>query len=96
MIMRDMRSYNYFTFGELNAYGQPQLSKSPLGTVKMSINIINQSINDSVLYKDASYIGLTLDEINDKYVIQYGDTKLKVLYVNPRGRYKAVYLKAYD
>lgn len=88
-----MRTYNYFTFGDDNGYGQPTLSDVPRGTIKMAINITSQSTQDNILYKDGSYIGLTFDNsVNDTYVIQYGETKLKVLYVNPKGRYKQVFM----
>lgn len=90
-----MKSYNYFTLGGNNGYGQPQLSDVK-GTIKISINTTAQATQDNILYKDCSYIGLTFAEVNDTYVIQYGDTKLKVLYVNPMGRYKQVFLKNYD
>lgn len=93
MITPDMRLYNYFTFGEKDTYGQPQLSEEVQGTIRMSINITNQSIQDNIKYKDAAYIGLTFGEINDSYVIDYNGEKLKVLYVNPKGRYKQVFMK---
>ena len=94
MINADMRVYDYLTYGDADRYGQPQLSKEVKGNVKMSINVISQSIQDSVLYKDASYIGLTHDStIDDTFVIKYGDERLKVLYVNPKGRYKQIFLK---
>lgn len=93
MINADMRAYSYFTFGELNTYGQPQLSKEPIGTIRMAINITSQSIQENINYSGASYIGLTHDSaVNDSYVIQYGEEKLKVLYVNPKGRIKQVFL----
>ena len=93
MINTDMRYYDYFTFGEKNAYGQPQLSAEPIGQVKMSINTISTAIQDNTRYKDATYIGLTPSLLDDKCVIQYGEEKLKVLYVLPKGRYKQVFLK---
>lgn len=92
MINTDMRTYNYYTFGAAGAYGQPQLSEEPVGTIKMAINLTSQSIQDNINYKEATYIGLTHFLLDDTYVIQYGDVKLKVLYVNPRGRYKQVFL----
>lgn len=93
MINTDMRLYNYFTFGENNEYGQPQLSETPKGQIKMAINISSQGIQDNILYKYCSYIGLTQDaNVNDTYVIEYGKGKLKVLYVNPKGRYKQVFM----
>lgn len=92
MINADMRSYNYFTFGDRDSYGQPQLSQEAQGTVKMAINISSQSVQDNINYKDCSYIGLTHSLLDDSYVIQYGDKKLKVLYVNPKGRFTQVFL----
>ncbi len=94
MINTDMRTYDYYTYGSDNAYGQPQLSQEPQGTIKIAINITSQSIQDNVLYKDCSYVGLTLDPfVNESYVLKYGEEKLKVLYVQPKGRFKQVFLK---
>lgn len=94
MISTDMRLYDYFTFGEKSEYGTPTISSEPKGKIKMVINISSQSTQDNILFKDCSYIGLTNDkEINDTYVIAYGKERLKVLYVNPKGRYKQVFLK---
>lgn len=93
MINSQMKTYNYFTFGALDEYGQPGLSTEPVGQIKMAINISSQAVIDNIKYKDATYIGLTLAEVNDTYVIEYGKERLKVLYVNPIGRYKQVFLK---
>ena len=93
MINTEMRFYDYFTYGEKDEYGQPQLSEEIQGTIKMAINITSQSTQDNINYKDASYIGLTHAAIDDTYVIQYGPEKLKVLYVNPMGRYKQAFMK---
>ena len=88
-----MREYNFFTFGADNGYGQPSLSTEPVGVIKISINLTSQSLVDNIKYSNASYIGLTHDaNVNDTYVIEYNDTKLKVLYVNSLGRYKQVFL----
>lgn len=94
MIATDMRTYDYFTFGEDDGYGMPQLSPAPVGQIKIAINISSQATQDNILFKDCSYIGLTHDaNVNDTYVIAYGEEQLKVLYVNPKGRYKQVFLK---
>jgi hypothetical protein len=93
MINVNMKAYNYYTLGALDAYGQPQTSKEPVGVVKIAINTTSQSIQDNINYKGATYIGLTHEKaINDRYIIDYGGTKLKVLYVNPTGRLAQVYL----
>lgn len=87
-----MRHYDYFTYGDNNAYGQPQLTTEVQGSIKMAIYTTNQSTTDNIKYKNATYIGLTKAAVNDSYVIQYEGVKLKVLYIQPRGRYKQVYL----
>lgn len=93
MIMTEMRLYDFLTFGEMNDYGQPQLSEEPKGQVKMAIYTTSQSVQDNVLYENATYIGLTHDaEIDDKYVILDGNERLKVLYVQPKGRFKQVFM----
>lgn len=93
MISNDFRTYNYFLYKDKNAYGQLTQSKEPQGTIKMAIYIASQAVQDNILYKDCNYVGLTRAEINDTYIIEYGNEKLKVLYVNPQGRYKQVFLK---
>ena len=93
MINTDMRNYDYYLYGEDNGYGQPALSKEKQGTIKISINITSQSVQDNINYSGAQYIGLTHDkEVSDKYVIKYGNEMLKVLYVNPKGRFKQVFM----
>ena len=39
MINTSMRTYNYYTLGAVDAYGQAQAEAAPGGTIKMSINI---------------------------------------------------------
>ena len=92
MINADMRFYDFYTYGEDDAYGQPQLSTEARGSIKMAINTTSQSIQGSIQYKGATYLGLTLASLDDKYVIQYGEEKLKVLYIMPKGRYKQVFM----
>ena len=95
MINRDMRTYNYFTFGENDAYGQPALSETPKGTIKLAIYTSSQTIQDNINYKDCSYVAITHDaKVNDTYVIEKDKERLKVLYVNDNGRFKQLFLKA--
>lgn len=100
MISRDMKTYNYYAFGDSDNYGQIALIKDDTGepiiqgTIKIAINTTSESIQDNINYKDSSYIGLTYDKsVSDAYVIQYGNEKLKVLYVNPKGRLIQVFMK---
>lgn len=93
MINAQMRNYDYYTFGENNSYGQPSLSEDIKGTVKMAIHLITEAVEENSFYSGANYVGLTFDSaIDSTYVIQYGEEKLKVLTVNPQGRYKQVSL----
>lgn len=92
MINGNMRSYDYFTFGDKNEYGSPQLSEDIKGSIKMSISTTSQSVQDNIKYKGATYIGLTTGSIDDTFVIQYGNERLKVLYVTPVGRFKQVFM----
>lgn len=92
MINPNMRSYDYFTFGEVDAYGQPTLSETPKGKIKMSIFLLSKNNADNVLFENANYVGLTMQKVDDTFVINYGTEKLKVQYVNPNGRYNQVYL----
>ena len=94
MITTDMRTYNYFTLGDKNGYGQPTVSEEPQGTIKMAIYISSQSTQDNINYQNCNYVGLTMDKsVNEKMVIEYGDEKLKVLYVNSAGRFTQVFLQ---
>lgn len=88
-----MKPYDFLTFGEEDAYGQPKLSDTIQGSIKMAIYTTSQSVQENINYKNCSYIGLTTNPIDDKYVIQYGKDLLKVQYIQPKGRYKQVFMK---
>jgi len=87
-----MKKYDYSTFGDKDEYGQKQLSEVK-GQIKMAIYTTSQGIQDNIRYKDATYVGLTHAKVDDTYVINYGNERLKVLYVNTQGRYKQVFMK---
>ena len=99
MINANMREYNYFLISaETNSYGQHTIIKDdngePVvqGTIKISISIANQSVNENITYKGANYVGITHDEnINDKYVISYQGKLLKVQYITD-SRFRIAYL----
>lgn len=92
MINTRTRPYTYFTFGDYNSYGQRSLSETPNGTINMSITTTSQSIQDNINYSGAQYLGLTFQEIDDTFVIKYGDKTLKVLYVCRDGKYNQVFM----
>lgn len=93
MINRDMKYYDYFTLGNNNDYGQAVVSTEPTGKIKMAINLTSQNIQNNINYQDAEYIGLTHAQVDDTYIIDYKGMRLKVLYVNPNGIFKQVFLK---
>jgi hypothetical protein len=93
MIKTDMREYEYFTYGDSDGYGQPALSKDVQGTIRIAIYETSQAIQDNIRYKNATYVGLTHDrKVNDTYVIEYENKRLKVLYVGKKGVYRQVYM----
>ena len=94
MIRNQMKPYKYYKYGGLDEYGIPSASLKPIGEVKLSLHLLNQNISDNALYKDASFIGLTFnDDIDENWIIEEGNTKLKVLYVNHTKRFNQVFLQ---
>lgn len=93
MITTAMRTYNYSTLGQEDAYGQQTNSGDVVGTIKMAIAITSQTTQDNINFENCNYIGLTMAELDNSYVIHYGTEKLKVLYVNKAGRFNQVYLQ---
>lgn len=92
MINTAMRTYRYYTYGLENEYGQQNTFSKPAGFIKMAIYLTAQNTQSNPLYESATFVGLTFADIDETFVIEYGKDKLKVLYVNPLGRYKQVYL----
>lgn len=95
-----MRNYDYYLYSAPNNYGQQTIIKDDSGkpkvqgSIKIAIEITSQQIQDNINYKDCSYIGLTHNSsVNDSFAIKYGNEILKVLYVNPKGKLKQVFLK---
>ena len=97
MIYSNMRLYDYWLVSVNEEYAQeimPSADDTPTGKVKLSIYPTSTGTQENILYANCSYVGLTFDaEIDDKYIIQYGTERLKVMYIQPIGRYKQVYMK---
>ena len=87
-----MRLYNFFTIGTEDEYGQMVVSNEPVGQIKMAINISSQSVQDNINYTGATYVGLTHAKVDDTYIIEYENERLKVLYVNDKGRLNQVFM----
>ena len=94
MYSLNCKNYKYYKYLDKNAYGAYTLAPEAAGVVKIAIFTTSQSIQDNINYKDANYIGLTHSALlADDTVVEYGDKKLKVLYVNSSGRLNQVFLK---
>lgn len=93
MINTAMKTYNYSTLGTENAYGQATTSGEVVGTIKMAISISSQAVQDNINFENCNYVGLTMAELDNSYVIHYGTEKLKVLYVNKQGRFNQAFLQ---
>ena len=90
-----MKKYDYFLYGDKDSYGQAQLSEEVKGQVKMAVYVSNKNVQDNINYQNANYIGLTNDrDVDDKYVIQFGGERLKVLYIVDAGskHYRQVFM----
>ena len=94
MINSQTKEYSYYLLPEKNSLGQQVLAQdaAPDGVIKMSITETGKGISDNKLYLNATYIGLTFAPINENYIIQYGEERLKVLYTTPSTRYTQVFL----
>lgn len=93
MLANQMREYTYTRLtDEIDEYGQPQTIEAE-GVVKMAINFASEQVTANNLYSGASYVGFTLNkEVDESYIIQYGDKKLKVTHTVPLTRYNQVFL----
>lgn len=92
MINTDLRTYDYYLYGDNDAYGQPTITEEKQGEIKMAIYLNSQSNNNSITYTDAEYIGLTHNPVSDNMIIRYADAKLKVNHINGQGRMKQVWM----
>lgn len=94
MISLQMKDYELLALTEeISSYGEETIQETPIGTVRMALNLQNYSTNRNPLYADATYIGLTFDKnIRDNNFIVVNGEKLKVLFVNSFGRYNQIFL----
>ena len=95
MINAQFRRYNYFTLGMKDEYGQevvPGKDTKPVGTITMAINLTSQAVQENINYTNANYVGLTHAKVDDTYIIEFGEERLKVLYVNNHGRLNQVFM----
>ena len=58
-----------------------------LSAAMLTVSATQKDDKNNINYKDCRYVGLTHANVDDTYIIEYGNERLKVLYVNPKGRY---------
>lgn len=93
MIQSNMKLYNYYVLDGLDDYGTNQASEEVQGQVKLSIFLQTKQLSDNSIYKETQFTALTNDkDVNEKYLIEYNEKLLKVLYINDLGRYRQIYL----
>lgn len=97
MIINKMCPYDYVKVRVNETLGQeiiPPSNTAPEGQVKLSIFPSSTGTQENILYANCAYVGFTFNyEIDDKYVIQYGKERLKVMYRQPYGRMIQVFLQ---
>ena len=49
-IATNLKEYDYFEYGKQDKYGQEILNQSPNGKVKVSITLLNSSVENTPLY----------------------------------------------
>ena len=80
MINSTMRTYDYYQYDQRDEYGQPALGEAK-GQIKIAIFNVNKVVTDDIKYTGEDFVGFTYDkDVNNTYVIQYGNERLKVLY----------------
>lgn len=94
-IYRRLTKYNYYTLVDSEYGGKTADFTSPTGVVNMAIQLNNMAMNSNTIYTSANFVGLTQEDIDDTYIIEYGNEKLKVLYVYPEGKYKQVFMQRF-
>lgn len=96
MINSRMSPHEYFLLGVDNGYGQITMTPEKQGEITIGITMLTKTVTDDLRYSDAQYLGLTYDKnINDTYIIKYGDELLKVKYIIPTERLTQVFLSVY-
>lgn len=91
MINRQTRKYSYSVLGDTDSYGQETVTET--GTIDIAIAYQTFNVDGNLRYTTDKFVGVTNDNITDKYIIQYGDKKLKVTYTFPSNGRNYVYLE---
>ena len=95
VINRSMREALKFSLAADDEYGQATLDTENPSTIHLTFGLYNPKEVADVRYQDVEYTGLTFDNLTDNDVIQLGEDKYKVKFVNPFGRISQVFLITY-
>jgi hypothetical protein len=93
VINRSEVNATLITMGGQDEYGQDLNAPISQSSITLTFGLYTHQQTDDIRYQDVEYTGLTVYDVADNQVIQIGDKKYKVLFVNPFGRMKQVFLK---
>lgn len=82
------------TMGGQDEYGQDLVEPIAQKSITLTFGLYNHKQTDDIRYQNVEYTGLTTYDINDNQIIEIGEKKYKVLFVNMFGRMNQVFLKA--
>jgi hypothetical protein len=95
VINREMRQAQMYSLGVMDEYGQEEIDLENAVPIQLTFGLYNHHDTEDVRYQDVEYTGLTHSVVSDKNIIQIGETKYKVKFVNPFGRLNQVFLITY-
>jgi len=82
-----------YTMGGQDEYGQDLVEPIAQKKITLTFGLYNHKQTDDIRYEDVEYTGLTPYDVADDQVIELNGFKYKVLFVNPFGRMKQVFLR---
>lgn len=81
------------TMGGQDEYGQDLMNELDRKPITLTFGLYNHKQTDDIRYEDVEYTGLTIYDVFDDQIIQIGEDRYKVLFANPFGRMRQVFLK---
>lgn len=94
MINREMRQATVVTYGGVDEYGQMNTTATASRDTYLTFGLYQHTNSNDVRYQNVTHYGLTKDsEITDNDIIVIDGVEYKVLFVNPFGRMREVFLQ---
>ena len=93
MLNNEIKEATVVRYDGYDEYGQELAEPTSERKVMVAIGYYTHSATDDIRYQDVKYYGLTKDRnITDKDYILVGESKYKVMFVNPTTRWTQLYL----